>query len=79
MNGVNKPAEEISPAERRLIEHLELLRATPPLAAPELLARIVRRARWQREIRDPLVLIGSAAAAFADGLHLLFEHPLDGR
>lgn len=63
--------EDLTPTERRLSEHLGLLRSSPPAAAPDLIARIVRRARWQMAIRDPLLFVGAVAAAFADGLSLL--------
>jgi hypothetical protein len=68
-------AEDLSPSERRLLEHLELLRAAPTAAQPELIERVIRRARWQRVIRDPLVLIGTVAAAIGEGLLLLIGPP----
>jgi hypothetical protein len=64
-------ADDLTVAERRLSEHLELLRASPPVTAPELTTRIVRRARWQRTIRDPLVLAGAVAAAIGEAISLL--------
>jgi hypothetical protein len=76
MSDANNPAEDLSPAEGRLSEHLELLRASPPAAGPELIARIVRRARWQRAIRDPLVLVGAVASAIAESLRLFFKPPV---
>jgi hypothetical protein len=75
MSDDDSAAEDLGPAERRLFEHLELLRAAPPAAAPEMIERIIRRARWQRVIRDPLLLIGSVAAAIGDGLLLLVGPP----
>jgi hypothetical protein len=65
------PAEDLTAAERRLSEHLELLRASPPSAAPELITRIVRRARWQSTVRDPMVFAGAVAAALGEALSLL--------
>jgi hypothetical protein len=62
--------EELSAAELRLAEHLELLRASPPGATPELIARIIASARWQHAVRDHLVLVGAVAGAFAEGLSL---------
>ncbi len=62
--------EELSSAELRLAEHLELLRASPPGATPELIAQIIATARWQHAIRDHLVLVGAVAGAFAEGLAL---------
>jgi hypothetical protein len=66
-------ADDLSPAEQRLAEHLELLRASPPIPAPEMIERIISRARWQRTIRDPLVLVGAVAIAVGEGLGLLIE------
>jgi len=77
MNEGDSPAEELTPAERRLTEHLELLRATPP-ATPALVPRVIRGVRWQRAIRDPLVLVGAVAAAVAQGLSVLFKPPAGG-
>lgn len=63
--------EDLTPAERRLAEHLELLRSSPPTAAPDLIAGILRTARWQIAIRDPLIFLGTVSAAIAEGLTLL--------
>jgi hypothetical protein len=63
--------DDLTVAERRLSEHLELLRASPPSAAPELIARIVQRARWQGAIRDPMVFAGVVVAAVGEALVLL--------
>lgn len=67
------PFEELTPAEVRLGEHLELLRLSPPAAGPEFVPRIIRGVRWQRAIRDPLALVGVVAAALAESLGLLFR------
>jgi hypothetical protein len=75
MNAGDSPADELTPAERRLSEHLELLRASPPIVAPGLVPRVLRGVRWQRAIRDPLVLVGAVAAAVAEGLAVLFKPP----
>ncbi len=71
--------EDLTPAERRLSEHLELLRASPPTAAPDLIAGILRRARWQIAIRDPLIFLGAVSAAMAEGLTLLSGAPAGKR
>jgi len=70
--------DELSPAERGLNQHLELLRASPPTGGAQLVTTVIRGVRWQRAIRDPLVLVGAVATAVADGLGLLFEPPEDG-
>lgn len=63
--------DDLTPAELRLSEHLELLRASPPTAAPELIARIIQRARWQGAIRDPMIFTGVVVAAIGEALVLL--------
>jgi hypothetical protein len=77
MNAGGPPADELTPAERRLTEHLELLRASPPTGAPQLVSRVIRGVRWQRAVREPLVLVGEVASAVFDGLTLLFKPPAD--
>ncbi len=64
---------DLSAAERRLDEHLELLRASPPDATLELVPQVIRAVRWQRAIRDPLLLVGAVAAAFAETARFLLE------
>ena len=71
MSDGENPADDLTVAERRLSEHLDLLRASPPIAAPELISRIVRRARWQRTLRDPLVFVGAVAVAIGEAVFLL--------
>jgi hypothetical protein len=72
MNGPKEPPETLSPAERRLDEHMEMLRTTAIVPPAPLVARIVHAVRWQRAIRRPLVAVGALAAAVADGVRLLF-------
>jgi hypothetical protein len=72
MNAGDPPADELTPAERRLTQHLELLRASPPTGAPQLVATVIRSVRWQRAVREPLGLMGAVAVAVFDGLALLF-------
>lgn len=76
MNAGDSTSDDLTPAERRLTQHLELLRASPP-DAPALVPRVIRGVRWQRAIRDPLVLVGTVAAAVWQGLGLLFQRPED--
>jgi len=78
MNAGDSPADDLSPAERRLTQHFELLRARPPLGAPELVPRVIRGVRWQRAIRGPLAFVGAVAAALAEGAGLLLKRP-EGR
>jgi hypothetical protein len=78
MNADEPPADELTPAERRLTQHLELLRASPPTGAPQLVPRVIRGVRWQRAVREPLNLVGVVATAVIDGLALLFKPPAGG-
>ena len=71
MNGPEEQPDALSPAERRLGEHLQLLRTDPPAPPAPLVARILRVARWQRAVRGPLVAVGALAGAVLDGLRSL--------
>jgi hypothetical protein len=62
---------EAGPAERRLDEHLELLRASPPTPGTALVPRVVRKARWQSFLRAPLRVVGMIGLAFVQGLTTL--------
>ena len=55
-------------AERRLDEHLELLRADRPEPSKELVRRVARTARWQGAVRAPLRVMGNIAGALVDGI-----------
>lgn len=74
MSADETPAD-LTPAERRLSQHLELLRASPPNATPQLVPQVIRGVRWQRAIRDPLLLVGAVAAALAEGASVLLNPP----
>lgn len=69
MNGEHDEAD--TPAERRLGQHLELLRAQGPKPGRDLVRRVVRSARWQRILRPPLRVAGMIAASVLDGLAAL--------
>jgi hypothetical protein len=58
-------------AERRLDEHLELLRQDEGTGDRALAHRVVRTARWQRAVRVPLQVVASIAGAAIDGLRTL--------
>jgi hypothetical protein len=68
MSAPAAPDEELSAAERRLVEHLEIVRASPPRGDRSLVRRVVRRARWQRALRQPVQIIGAIAAAVVEGV-----------
>jgi hypothetical protein len=78
MSAGDSAADDLTPAERHLTEHLELLRMSPPAATPYLVPRVIRGVRWQRAIRDPVLLVGVVAAALVEGLGLLFKPPAGG-
>ena len=58
-------------AERRLDEHLELLRASPPAPGTDLVPFVMRRARWQSYLRAPLRVVGMIGLAFVHGVATL--------
>lgn len=60
-----------SPAERRLDEHLELLRSHQPAGDRSLAPRVVRTARWQRALRAPIQVAAAIAGAIIDGVRTL--------
>ncbi len=68
MSSPGGSGEQVSPAERRLIEHLEIVRASPPSGGQSLTRRVVRSARRHRALREPLRLIGTIAAAVIEGV-----------
>jgi len=64
---VNRDAEgdALSPAELRLLHHLQVLRADAPEPTAELSAAVLGGVRWQREVRPYLVATGGLAAGLA--------------
>jgi hypothetical protein len=62
---------ESGPAERRLDEHLELLRASPPSPGTALVPRVVRTARWQGTLRAPLRVAAMIGLAVFEGIATL--------
>lgn len=75
MSAADEPPETLSPAERRLEDHLQLLRAEAPQPPLAMMASILRTARWQRAVRRPLVTITTLGATVAEGIRLLFGSP----
>ncbi len=65
------PEPDAPAAERRLDEHLELLRASPPAPGTDLVPHVMRRARWQGLVRAPLRVVGMIGVAFVQGLATL--------
>ncbi len=75
MSAADEPPETLSPAERGLADHLQLLRAQAPQPPLAMMATILRSVRWQRAIRRPLLTIATLGATFAEGIRLLFGSP----
>lgn len=68
---MSEPHEDLSPAERRARELLEVLADEPPPTGQALVPRVMRVSRRQRAARSVLAVIGSLVAAVADGVGLL--------
>jgi hypothetical protein len=66
----DEPPEELSPAERRLEQHLALLRDTPEAPA-SMTVQVLHSARWQHAIRAPLLSVAHLTAAAIDTVLLL--------
>lgn len=62
--------EPLTPAERRLDEHLALLRDDAPAPRADLVRRVTRTARWQDAVRKPLQVVGAVARAALDAFGL---------
>jgi hypothetical protein len=64
--------ERLTPVERRLEEHLALLRGapTPPSS---LTGHVIRDARWQRSLRTPMLAVAHIVAMVADSLGQLMR------
>ena len=59
-----------TPAEERLLTHLNDLRRNPPAPGAELASIIVRTARWQRAARPYLLAVGALAMSVAEGIRV---------
>lgn len=57
-----------SAAERRLDEHLELVRAEPPASDPRLTRGVVRTVRWQRALIVPIRMASAVAVGLVAGV-----------
>ena len=65
-------APRATEADRRLDEHLELLRSEAPEPGTALVPRVVRTARLQRMLRTPVKAVITLAATVAGGVAALF-------
>lgn len=60
-----------TPAEQRLLTHLEALREHPPETDEQLVAAVIGTVRWQAAVRPYLSTVGVLATAFATGATVL--------
>jgi hypothetical protein len=70
MNDTPKGNSETA-AEQRLLAYLDGLRAHPPRPQANLVAAVMRTARWQAPARPYLAAMGSMAGAFGAGMTVL--------
>jgi hypothetical protein len=56
-----------TPAEEKLLTHLDDLRRHPPEPVAELASVVVRSARWQLAARPYLLAVGALAMSVAEG------------
>jgi hypothetical protein len=64
--------EQLTPVERRLEEHLAILRGAPT-APQSLTPQVIRQARWQRSLRAPMLAVAHVAAVVADTIRQLMR------
>jgi hypothetical protein len=57
--------DELTAAERRLLEYLEALRSRPPHASVDAVKAVLGTARWQALARPYLLTAGGMGAALA--------------
>jgi hypothetical protein len=72
---VNRDAEggALSPAELRLLQHLQLLQTDAPEPTALLSAAVLGSVRWQSAVRPYLVASGSLAAGLAAAAGVLLR------
>lgn len=75
MSGHGDRSDELTAAEQRLYEHLDVLRECAPHAPATMTRRVIQTARWQQAVRGPLLSIGALAATVAHALRLLLKPP----
>lgn len=63
--------DDLTPAERRLRDHLAVLAAEAPEPDASLPPRVVRSARWQRAVRAPLWVGGMLVGALGDATRVM--------
>jgi hypothetical protein len=60
-----------TPAERRLLDYLDAVRADRPTPGTGLVPAVVRSARWQRAVRPYALSVGRLVVAVGAGIRLL--------
>ena len=63
--------EAATPAERRLLDYLDDLRADRPTPGTGMVPALVRSARWQRAVRPYALSCGRLIGAIGAGIRLL--------
>jgi len=64
--------EQLTPVERRLEEHLAILRGAPE-PPQSLTPQVLRQARWQRSLRTPMLAVAHVTAVVADTIRQLMR------
>ncbi|MFL5839292.1 MAG: hypothetical protein ACJ77Z_02440 [Thermoleophilaceae bacterium] len=64
-------ADGLSPAEDRLLQHLEALRDDAPEPGAPLAAAVIRRARWQGTVRPFAQSAGILIGAMGDCVRIM--------
>lgn len=75
MSGHEDRFDELTAAEQRLYEHLDVLRERAPHAPGTITRRVIQTARWQQAVRRPLLSIGALAATVVHAVRLLLTPP----
>ena len=67
----DEPADDLTPAQRRVRTLLAPLREEHAPHGEELVTTVARTARWQRPVRRALLSLGHAAASVGVGIGAL--------
>ena len=63
--------DDLTPAERRLLALLALVRSDAPRSSPAFTRAVMRAVRWQSAAKEFLSAVAGLAAAVAGGLEIL--------
>ena len=75
MSDEERPDEEPSAAEERVLALLTLLRTDAGRDDPTLVATVMRHLRFQRAVREALTAVGAVAGAVSDGVAVILGVP----